>query len=165
MCLYQLPYTVEYLYRYFQMCQYQYRAQKFRNREKTAQSHSCSKTHIILHNSGNNIINDVDNHNSTMECPFATLQSSKYISFQRRHRPLSLFSKSNRLNGSVDRPNIMRSDYMMIGPLMMMLKTITVQLLGQYWHIIYQNDCLISGYRSINFILTIGSVIIIGRSN
>jgi hypothetical protein len=132
MCLLQLSSTVEYLYRYLQVLQYQYRAQKFRNREKTAQSHSCSKTHILLLISDNNIINDVDNQISTMECPFSTLQSSKYISFQRRHRSHRLFSESSRLNGSADRPNIIRSDYMMIGPLMMILKTIIVQLLDQY---------------------------------
>ena len=93
------------------------------------------------------------------------LQSSRYISFQRGEWLRCLFTDYNTSWGSADRPNIMRSDYMMIGPLMMMLKTITVQLLGQYWHIIYQNDCLSIGYQIINFIIIIGSIIHVGRSN
>ena len=97
----------------------------------------------------------------------STNETCRNINFQPVEQLCSLFTDYYMSWWSAHWIYVCWSIYMMADRCwLIMSKTTTVQLPGQYWHIIHQNECLfIVDYRFINFIRTIGIVKCPGRSN
>ena len=167
MCLLQLPCTVEYLYRYlhmllYQYSLYQYRTQKTRYRGKAKCWAAATREKTFF----------LSTYNSCNGNMYTSVSQQWKGCFQQMKYVVTL-----EFNVAIDRavclPITIRLgcppiEFMSADPFtwwLMMLKTITVQLPGQYWHIIYPNEFLYIGYRCINFMRTIGSNECVGRSN